>query len=118
MAKREKDRVEVLEEQVRKLKQTIRNRDKTIRQLKSQVKSVESAWHTTEIYLKEITNGKPLSEVIKTVEAGRPLSKLNELCPKCNSRDLVKILFNKFHIITCDCGYRKKVDEEREVGKS
>lgn len=118
MAKKEKDRVEVLEEQVRKLKQTVRNRDKTIRQLKSQVKSVETAWHTTEIYLKEVTNGKPLSEVLKTVDAGRPLSKLNEPCPKCASRDLKKIIFSKFHIIVCDCGYRKQVDEEQEVRKS
>ena len=118
MSKKGKDRVEILEEQVRKLKATIRTKDKTIRQLKSQVKTVESAWRTTEIYLTEVTNGKPLSEVLRTVESGRPLSKFDEPCPKCNSHDMKKIIFTGFHIISCDCGYRKKMDEEQEIRKS
>ena len=118
MSKKPKDRVELLEEQVKKLNATVRTKDKAIRQLKSQVKTAESAWRKTEIYLNEVTDGKPLSEVLKTVEAGRPLSKIGEACPNCGAHDMNKILFTGFHIITCDCGYRNKVDEEQEIRKS
>lgn len=117
MSKKAKSRTEILEEEIRKLKQTIRDRDKTIRQLKSQFKTVESAWDSTEIYLKEVTNGKPLSEVIKTIKRGKPLNKDNEPCPKCSSKDLQKILYTGFHIVICSCGYRKRIDEEQEIGQ-
>jgi len=115
MSKKPKDRVEILEEQVKKLRKVIREKDKTIRQLKSNSTTFEAAWRKTEIYLKEITNGKPLSEVLRTVEAGKPLTNITDPCPDCGQHDMKKILFTGFHIITCECGYRKKVDEEQQI---
>ena len=117
MSRKGSGRIEALEEVVRKLKNTIKRRDKTIRQLRSEIKTIEQAWRTTEVYLKEITNGKPLSEVLETVEAGKPLSKLNDSCPKCNSNEMKKIIFTGFYIVSCSCGYRNKVDEERKIRK-
>ena len=67
--------------------------------------------------LKEVTNGKPLSEVIKTVEANRPLSPIDDACPQCGNHSMKKILFSGFHIISCECGYRNKIDEEQEITK-
>ena len=118
MSKKTKDRVEILEEQIQKLKCTIRNRDKSIRQLKSQIKTTEAAWKKTEIYLQEVTNGKPISEVLRTVEADKPLSKVGEACPSCGANNMNKLLFTGFHIIVCECGYRNKVDEEQKIRKS
>lgn len=118
MSKKTEDRIELLEKRVRKLEGVIRDKDKTISKLKGQVNSAQSAFKTTEIYLKEITNGKPLSEVLKTVEAGKPLSNVDYECPKCNSHDMKKIIFTGFHIISCACGYRNKVDEEDEIKKT
>ena len=118
MSKKPKDRLEILEEQVKKLQSIIRTKDKTIRQLKGAVKTAESAWKKTEIYLQEVTNGKPLSEVLRTVEAGRPLSKIGDACPDCGLHDMKKILFTGFHIVTCHCGYRNKVDEEQQITES
>lgn len=118
MTKKNKDTVEILEETVKQLKKVIRDRDKTIKQLKSEVKTVQGAWKTTEIFLKEVTDGKPLSEIIKTVATGKPLSKSNGSCPKCGSKAMKKIIFIGFHIISCDCGYRTKIDEEQEINKN
>lgn len=118
MSKKPKDRFGLLEEKVKKLNTTIRTKDRVIKQLKSQVQTVELAWKKTEMYLNEVTNGKPLSEVLKAVEAGRPLSKIGKACPNCGTHNMNKILFIGFYIITCDCGYRNKVDEEQEISEN
>jgi hypothetical protein len=104
-------------EQIRKLKDTVKRRDKTIRQLKSQIKTLEQSWRTTEVYLKEVTDGKPLSEVIKDIESNKPLGKCELECPSCASKNMKKILFTGFYIISCQCGYRKKIDDEQEIIK-
>ncbi len=118
MAKKPKDRIEVLEEQVQNLKKIIRNKDKTIKQLKSEINTAQSAWNKTEIYLKDVTNGKPLSEVLKNVESGKPLSLKEQPCPKCNYGDLKRILYTGFYIVTCSCGYRARVNEEQQLRKN
>jgi len=118
MSKKPKDRVEILEDSIKKLQTIIRNKDKTIRQLKGAVSTAESAFRKTEIYLKEVTDGKPLSEVLRTVEAGKPLSKIGDACPDCGEHEMNKILFTGFHIVTCECGYRNKIDEEQEITES
>lgn len=118
MSKKPRDRVEILEEQVKKLQNTIRGKNKTIRQLKSNSSTFEAAWRKTEIYLKEVTNGKPLHEVLKTVEEGKPLTVVKDDCPTCGQHNMNKILFTGFYIISCTCGYRNKIDEEQEIRKS
>lgn len=117
MAKKPKDRVEALEEEIQSLKKIIRNRDKTIRQLKSEIDTTHSAWSKTEFFLKEVTSGKPLSEVLENVESGRPLSLEQDSCPKCNLKFLKKMLYTGFHIVACSCGYRAKVNEEQQLRK-
>jgi len=118
MAKKGKDRVEILEEENSKLKKAIRRKDRTIRQLKSEVQTAHQAFRQTETYLKEITNDRPLSEILKTVESGKPLSKIRKPCPKCGSGSMNKIIFTGFHVISCKCGYRNRVDEEQEISKN
>ena len=118
MSKKPKDRVEVLETLVKKLQNTIRAKNTVIRNLKGQVCTAETAFKQTEMYLQEVTNGKPLSEVLKMAESGRFTSTIGEPCPKCGSHDMKKILFTGFYIITCECGYRNKVDEEQKITES
>jgi len=118
MNKKGKDRVEILEEENSKLKKAIRRKDRTIRQLKSEVQTAHQAFRQTETYLKEITNDRPLSEILKTVESGKPLSKIRKSCPKCGSEGMNKIIFTGFHVISCKCGYRNRVDEEQEISKN
>lgn len=115
MAKKVKDRVEVLEKENSKLKKVIREKDKTIKQLKSESKTAEDSFRITESYLKEITKGKPLSEILDIVGKNLPLQDIDYPCPKCNSRDMKKILFTGFYIVSCECGYRKRVDEEQQI---
>lgn len=117
MGKKPKDRTDILEDENSKLKKTIRRRDKTIRQLRSDAKTAEEAFRRTETYLKEVTDGKPLSEILRTVESNKPLSPIKKSCPKCNSRDMKKIIFTGFYVISCKCGYRNRVDEKQEIEK-
>jgi len=114
MSKKEKDKTEILEKENAKLKKVLRGKERTIRQLKSEARTAEEAFRVTETYLKEITDDRPLSEILRTVEAGKPLSKVSDPCPKCNSINMKKIIFTGFHIISCHCGYRNRVDEERK----
>ena len=116
--KNRKNRDENYEDKIRKLQKVIRDKDKTIRQLKGQVKSAQLAWRATEVYLKEVTDGKPLSEIIKTAEEGKPLTYVHHECPKCNSHDLKKMVFATFYILSCVCGYRDKVDDMHEITKT
>jgi len=117
MAKKQKDKLEVLEDENSRLKKAIRRKDRTIKQLKSEVSTAQEAFRQTETYLKEITNDRPLSEILKNVESGKPLSKISDPCPKCGSANMKKIIFTGFHVISCKCGYRNRVDEEREIKK-
>jgi predicted RNase H-like nuclease (RuvC/YqgF family) len=115
MARKAKGKIEVLEDENLKLKKAIRSKDKTIRQLKSEVETAKEAFRQTETYLKEITNDRPLSEIIKTVVEGKPLKKIKNTCPKCGSEEMKKIIYTGFHVISCKCGYRNRVDEEQEI---
>ena len=119
MARKSKDKLEILEEENAKLKKAMRRKDRTIRQLKSEVQTAQEAFRQTETYLKEITNDRPLSEILKNVEAGKPLSPVTDMqCPKCGSTALNRIVFTGCHIISCKCGYRNRVDEQEEVRKN
>lgn len=115
MSKKGKDRVEALEEEVRKLKATIRNKNSKIRQLKSEVRTARDAFVESEVYLKDVIDGKPLSEVLKEVSKGKRLNLDTEKCPDCGSIGMKKIIFTGFHIRSCQCGYRKKINEERQI---
>lgn len=118
MSKKQKDRTELLEERVKDLKRILRSKDRTIRQLKSEVKTAEDAFNVTEVFLKEVTDDRPMSEILRTVESNQPLSKLGDACPNCNQRSMKKILFTGFHIVSCECGYRTRVDEGRAITKT
>ena len=99
---------------IRKLKTIIKNREKTIKKLKSEIKTMELAWKKTEIYLEEVTEGRPLSKVINTVSDDNPLQKHGQGCPKCMSKFTLKtIVYSKFHILVCECGYKEKINEEK-----
>lgn len=54
-----------LKETIRKLKAQISNLEKMNRQLQSENGTLREAWRKTEDFLKDVTNGVPLEEVLK-----------------------------------------------------
>lgn len=122
--RKEKDRESILENEIDRLNKVIKEKDKVINQKKRVIKQLKSeknqamdTFIDTEHYLREVTDGKPLSEIMNTIKNGKPLNKENEPCPTCGSRDLKTLIYTGFHIKSCSCGYRKKFNEEEEIGK-
>jgi len=123
MAKKKEITAEtILEKEIENLNRTIRDKnkvikqkDKVIKQLKGEAKQAMDVFVDSEHYLREVTDGKPLSEIMNTVKNKQPLRKGNEPCPKCGSKDIAILIYTGFHIKACDCGYRKKVNEEQEI---
>lgn len=119
MSKKARGKENSFEEQIKKLKRVLREKDRTIKQLKSEISTLELAWQETTKYLQEATGDKPLSKIMSIIDKGAKLPKNNDPCPKCNSKDLKVIIFPKFHIISCEaCGYRDRIDEEKQIEKN
>ena len=122
--KKFKDRESILENENESLKKqikdkdrVIRQKDRTIKQLKGEVKTAVDAFLDTQDHYREFSDGKTLSEAIEDAKNGGA-SKRKEQCPKCGSHDITRMLFTGFHIKTCKCGYKSRIDEEQEITKS
>ena len=101
-------------EYIEKLKSRIIKDRAKIRNLSSENRTLKKAWYGTEDYLHEVTDGKPLSEVIKAAKDGSRLKKGHGPCPKCGVENLTKLLYSGFHIVICEnngCGYRERINE-------
>ena len=96
-------KVDDLNKEVKRLNKVIREKDKTIRNLKSEKKQAMDRFIDSEVYLREVTNGRPLSEIMKTVKNGEPLGKNEYRCPKCNASDISVLIYTGFHIKICKC---------------
>jgi hypothetical protein len=88
-----------------KLKKQVRELLSENRRLKSEINTLMEAWHKTEIYLKDITRNKTLSEVVKNVKTNNKMRE--ERCPECGSQDIKTIKLKHKVIKTCKvCNYR------------
>ncbi len=95
-----------------KLRNKIRTLERKNNELSSQVGTLKKTWYKTEDYLREITDGIPLKEILKNVEDKTPLQKINDKCPKCYQKKLKRIIFKDFYVISCyNCEYRDRIDE-------
>ncbi len=72
-----KEDTETLRDTIRKLKSQIRKLQKTIRELKAENKTLSEAWSKTEEFLGEITEGKPLKEILKYKTLPKKVSRKN-----------------------------------------
>lgn len=98
-------------EYIEKLKSRIRKNEGKLKTLRTENKTLNQTWDKTEYFLDDLTNGKPLSDVIKAAQDGK-FSKENGPCPKCGRHTINKLVFPGFHIVVCEmCPYRARVDE-------
>lgn len=119
MAKKIKDKVQILEEENFKLKKIIKDKDAIIKQLKKEKKQLNDKSVETDDWLIDVTNGVPLSEVLSYVNNGGKLKIKQDRCPKCKDSTVEKLIFSKFYLVTCGkCGYRNKVDESKKTEKN
>jgi DNA repair exonuclease SbcCD ATPase subunit len=105
----EKSDMDSLKDANDKLKAQVKKLQREVSKLKSENKTLEQAWGKTEVYLKDVTKNKALSDIIKSVDAGE-IYKSMDACPKCSG--VVKSMkIGKFVIQTCTCGFRRKKNE-------
>jgi DNA-directed RNA polymerase subunit RPC12/RpoP len=96
-----------------KLINMVKKLQKQVSELKTQNTTLQKVFNKTEIFLKEVTEGISLNEILQHVKDGSPLRKVSDLCPHCNSKTLKKMVFQGFHVILCNqCGYREKINEK------
>lgn len=99
-------------EYIQKLKNRIIGDSQKIAKLKSENKTLRKAWNGSDDYLREVTDDRPLAEVLRDIKGKGRLSKLKDRCPKCSSADYKRTSYPKFHIDHCgNCTYRKRIDE-------
>lgn len=104
-----------LKETNEKLKAQIRKLQKEVNKLKSENKTLTDAWNKTSVYLKDVTQNKPLSHIIKNVDVGKALDMSTPSCPKC-SNNIRETKMGKFIIRVCNgCDFREKLDEISET---
>lgn len=116
MARKVKDRVEILEEKISKLEKLIKDKNNQIRQFKKEIKQLKEKSSETDSWLIDVTNGVPLSEILSQINGDGKLKIELDKCPICKHDNINKLIFSKFHIIDCsNCGYRNKVNEEEKI---
>lgn len=97
---------------IEKLKSRILKVQKANKNLRSQNKTYRGAWNKTEDYLEEVTEGKPLSEILETARNNGKLKVGNGPCFACSRETVKKLVYSGFHINICEsCGHRERVDE-------
>lgn len=107
----EKSDQDKLKDTNEKLKAQVRKLTKENSKLKSEIRTLESAWGKTSNYLRDITEDKSLSSLIKDAEYDRPFKKDDE-CPMCHTT-VKPIVMPTFVFFSCaKCGFRKKTPNE------
>lgn len=103
------EKTERLQEIVRKQKTQIENLKNENRKLKSQIKTLNSAWSKTEVFLENISDGRSLENMLKDAEAGM-LSKHEASCRQCKGKDVGMLDYANFRIVVCNkCGFKAKI---------
>lgn len=104
-----------LQEENRKLKEQLNHAKNENHKLKTENKTIHAAWRKTEEFLKNVTDGRSVEEIIKDVNGGKGLRKLETACSSCKSTNISISKFSNFRIIVCaDCAHKEKVDESKE----
>jgi len=110
--KNKDDQIEKILEENRRLKTQLNNCKKEIKKLKSELRTSDKAWNQTEGFLKNVTEGRSLKEVIRDVNLGEGLSTLNNYCNKCGSITTT-VKFSSFRVLICpSCKSRQKIEEK------
>jgi archaellum component FlaC len=111
MKKKDSD-VERLEAENKRLRTQVNSYKKEVKKLRSEIKTTEKAWGETEDFLKNITAGRSLKEVIKDAASGNGLKKLENVCRNCQSPDVAILKYPSFRILVCaKCGLKLKIEE-------
>lgn len=104
--------MERLAEENKKLRAQVNSYKKEIKKLRSELKTSAKAWDETEDFLKNVTEGRSLKEVIKDVNLGKGLRKLDNSCVKCKSSNISTMKYPSFRILVCaDCEHKQKIEE-------
>jgi predicted RNase H-like nuclease (RuvC/YqgF family) len=111
--KKHNPELDKLESENRKLRTQLNNSKKEIKRLKSELKSYDAAWKETDVFLKNVMDGRPLKEVIRDVNDGKGLKKLETECNRCKSPNLNILKYSNFRIAVClECKHKEKIDEK------
>lgn len=101
-----------LEAENKRLRTQLNSYKKEVKKLRSELRTSEKAWGETEDFLKNVTEGRSLKEVILDASSGK-LKKLENGCQKCKSGDIKILKYDSFRIIVCNsCGYKNKIEEK------
>jgi len=110
--KKKDSEVEKLEAENKRLRTQVNSYKKEVKKLRSEIKTTEKAWNETEDFLKNITAGRSLKEVIKDAGSGSGLRKLENGCKNCQSSDITILKYPSFRIVVCStCGFKHKIEE-------
>lgn len=112
--KKDIDDLEKALDYIDKLKRRINKDRRKIRELTKEKNTLQRAWNGAEDYLEDVTDSKPLSELIETSKDSSRLRKTDKTCPRCEEETIKKLLFTTFHIILCEnnkCEYRERKNE-------
>lgn len=103
-------------DQVSKLKAQLETAQTENKKLKHENKTMRMAWRKSEHFLKDVTDGRSVEEMIHAADIGR-LPKLESSCSKCQSPDISVIKFGNFRIVKCSalaCGHKEKINEPKQ----
>lgn len=95
------------DEFVIKLEQKIKTLEAHIRKLKSENKTLSMAWIEAQSILRQFTDHEDVVDIVNNAKA----NKTKIQCPRCDKKTMNKVKFMNFYVITCTCGYGKRVDD-------
>lgn len=108
-----------------KLKSQVRNLRKIVKQLEIENKTLSRAFDKSCDFIQDRLKGQSLGEILDMINGEKKPKKpkkaeaFSDNCPKCeNSEDegYKTMVFEKFIIKSCTCGYRSKKAEESGEG--
>lgn len=109
--KNDNGRVEKLADENRKLKSQLENLRKENRKLKSDNRTLNTAWRKSEEFVRDVTEGRSVLEIIKDAANGGRLKKFESKCSKCKSNNIGILKYSNFRIVVChDCDFKERID--------
>jgi len=93
----------------RQLKQKLKESQKEINRLKAELRTLQSAWDKSEKQLKSFSQQYTLDELIDSANTGE-LPKDLFKCDECGKNIVKRMVYKKFILTSCVCGFVKKVN--------
>jgi hypothetical protein len=106
-----KDSIEDAIDKNEKLIAKIGRLEREIKKLRSSNRTIKDIWTKTEEYLLAISEEKSLKEIFSEIDTKTSLRKVKKKCPSCSNKQMNKRHYDGYYVISCDCGYRNRVDE-------